>query len=106
MLLSLGLIFAYTYKGGLKTIIVTDTCYKLFFLVGSVFFTIYFICNHLNLGIVDAFETVKTVPILKSFSLKTFMTNKFHFAKKILGGMFVTITMVGLDQDLIKKFKL
>ena len=31
------------------------------------------------------------------------MTNKFHFAKQILGGMFVTITMVGLDQDLMQK---
>lgn len=102
VLLSLGLIFAYTYKGGLKTIIVTDTL-QTFFLVGSVFFTIYFICNHLNLGIVDAFETVKNSSYSKIFFFENFMTNKFHFAKQILGGMFVTITMVGLDQDLMQK---
>lgn len=102
VLLSLGLIFAYTYKGGLKTIILTDTL-QTFFLVGSVFFTIYFICNHLNLGIVDAFETVKNSSYSKIFFFENFMTNKFHFAKQILGGMFVTITMVGLDQDLMQK---
>ncbi len=102
VLLSLGLIFAYTYKGGLKTIIVTDTL-QTFFLVGSVFFTIYFICNHLNLGIVDAFETIKNSSYSKIFFFENFMTNKFHFAKQILGGMFVTITMVGLDQDLMQK---
>ena len=102
VLLSLGLIFAYTYKGGLKTIIVTDTL-QTFFLVGSVFFTIYFICNHLNLGLVDAFETVKNSSYSKIFFFENFMTNKFHFVKQILGGMFVTITMVGLDQDLMQK---
>lgn len=102
VLLSLGLIFAYTYKGGLKTIIVTDTL-QTFFLVGSVFFTIYFICDNLNLGVIDAFETVKNSNYSKIFFFEDFITNKFHFVKQILGGMFVTITMVGLDQDLMQK---
>jgi Na+/proline symporter len=48
VLISLGLIFAYTYKGGLKTIIITDTL-QTFFLISSVFLTIYFICQSLNL---------------------------------------------------------
>lgn len=102
VLLSLGLIFAYTYKGGLKTIIVTDTL-QTFFLVCSVFFTIYFICNNLDLGIVEAFETVKNSNYSKIFFFDDFITNKFHFVKQLLGGMFVTITMVGLDQDLMQK---
>ncbi len=102
VLLSLGLIFAYTYKGGLKTIIITDTL-QTFFLVGSVFFTIYFICNNLNLGVIDAFETVKNSQYSKIFFFDDFVTNKFHFVKQVLGGMFVTITMVGLDQDLMQK---
>lgn len=102
VLLSLGLIFAYTYKGGLKTIIVTDTL-QTFFLVGSVFFTIYFICNNLDLGIVEAFETVKNSNYSKILFFDDFITNKFHFVKQLLGGMFVTITMVGLDQDLMQK---
>ena len=49
VLISLALIYAYTYKGGLKTIIITDTL-QTFFIVSSVFLTIYFICDSLNLG--------------------------------------------------------
>ena len=55
VLISLALIFAYTYRGGLKTIIITDTL-QTFFLVSSVFLTIIFICNSLDLGFLDAFE--------------------------------------------------
>ena len=58
VLISLGLIFAYTYRGGLKTIIITDTL-QTFFLVSSVFLTIYFICSSLNFSAFQAFEAVK-----------------------------------------------
>jgi Na+/proline symporter len=50
VLISLALIWSYTFKGGLKTIIITDTL-QTFFLVLSVFLTIYFICNSLNFNI-------------------------------------------------------
>lgn len=102
VLMSLLLIFAYTYKGGLKTIIITDTLQTLF-LVSSVFFTIYFICDSLNLSIPQAFETVKESNYSKIFFWEDFMGNKSHFVKQILGGIFVTIAMVGLDQDLMQK---
>lgn len=98
---SLALIFAYTYRGGLKTIIITDTL-QTFFLVTSVFMTIYFICNSLDLGIVDAFETVKNSNYSKIFFFEDFLKGTY-FWKQILGGMFVTIAMVGLDQDLMQK---
>jgi len=102
VLISLLLIFAYTYKGGLKTIIITDTL-QTFFLVSSVFFTIYFICDSLNLSIPEAFETVKNSNYSKIFFFEDFIGSKFHFVKQILGGIFVTIAMVGLDQDLMQK---
>jgi len=102
VLLSLLLIFAYTYKGGLKTIIITDTL-QTFFLVSSVFFTIYFICDSLHLSIPEAFETVKNSNYSKIFFFEDFIGSKFHFVKQILGGIFVTIAMVGLDQDLMQK---
>lgn len=102
VLISLLLIFAYTYKGGLKTIIITDTL-QTFFLVTSVFFTIYFICDSLNLTLGQAFETVKQSNYSKIFFFDDFITSKFHFVKQIIGGMFVTIAMVGLDQDLMQK---
>lgn len=102
VLISLALIFAYTYRGGLKTIIITDTL-QTFFLVTSVFLTIFFICRSLNLNAFEAFEAVKSSNYSKIFFFEDFMTNKFHFIKQILGGMFVTIAMVGLDQDLMQK---
>ena len=59
VLISLLLIFAYTYRGGLKTIIITDTLQTLF-LVSSVFLTIFFICRSLNLSV---FEAVKPITL-------------------------------------------
>nr|WP_294900062.1 sodium:solute symporter [uncultured Pedobacter sp.] len=102
VLISLTLIWLYTFRGGLKTIIITDTL-QTSFLVLSVILTIYFICDSLNLGLVDAFETIKHSGYSKIFFLDDFMTNKFHVSKQLIGGMFVTIAMIGLDQDLMQK---
>ncbi len=102
VLIALALIWAYTYKGGLKTIIITDTLQTLF-LVSSVFLTIYFICSSLGLNIPEAFETVKNSGYSKIFFYEDFVTNKFHVSKQLLGGIFVTLAMVGLDQDLMQK---
>jgi Na+/proline symporter len=102
VLISLGLIWSYTFKGGLKTIIITDTL-QTFFLVLSVFLTIYFICNSLDLSIPQAFETIKNSGYSKIFFYEDFLTNGFHISKALLGGIFVTIAMTGLDQDLMQK---
>lgn len=102
VLISLLLIFSYTYRGGLKTIIITDTLQTVF-LVASVFLTIYFICDSLDLNAIGAFNEVKNSNYSKVFFFDDFMTSKFHFVKQIIGGMFVTIAMVGLDQDLMQK---
>ncbi|MFC6876189.1 sodium:solute symporter [Flavobacterium myungsuense] len=101
VLISLLLIFAYTYRGGLKTIIITDTL-QTFFLVSSVFLTIFFICNSLNLSVFEAFEELKNSNYSKVFFFEDYMKGTY-FWKQILGGIFVTIAMVGLDQDLMQK---
>ena len=101
VLISLLLIFAYTYRGGLKTIIITDTLQTVF-LVSSVFLTIYFICSSLNLNVFEAFEAVKNSNYSKIFFFEEYMKGTY-FVKQILGGIFVTIAMVGLDQDLMQK---
>ena len=101
VLISLALIFAYTCRGGLKTIIITDTL-QTFFLVSSVFLTIIFICNSLDLSFIQAFETVKESNYSKIFFFDDFNKGNY-FWKQLLGGMFVTIAMIGLDQDLMQK---
>lgn len=99
--ISLGLIFTYTYRGGLKTIIITDTLQTLF-LVSSVFLTIYFICNKMNLNVLQAFEEIKNSNYSKVFFFDDWMKGTY-FWKQILGGIFITIATVGLDQDLMQK---
>jgi Na+/proline symporter len=101
VLISLGLIFAYTYRGGLKTIIITDTLQTLF-LVTSVFLTIIFICNSLDFSMIQAFEAVKDSNYSKIFFFEDYLKGNYVI-KQILGGIFVTIAMVGLDQDLMQK---
>ena len=101
VLVSLALIFAYTYRGGLKTIIITDTL-QTFFLISSVFLTIIFICRSLNFDVVEAFEQVKNSNYSKVFFFEDYLKGTY-FWKQILGGIFVTIATVGLDQDLMQK---
>ena len=101
VLISLMLIFTYTYRGGLKTIIITDSL-QTFFLLASVFLTIYFICDSLNFGLIEAFEQIKTSNYSKIFFFEDIMKGTY-FWKQILGGIFVTIATVGLDQDLMQK---
>jgi Na+/proline symporter len=102
VLISLGLIWSYTYKGGLKTIIITDTLQTVF-LVLSVILTIFFICDSLDLNLFQAFETIKNSGYSKVFFYEDFITSKFHVSKQLLGGIFVTIAMTGLDQDMMQK---
>ena len=99
--LSLALIFAYTYRGGLKTIIITDTL-QTFFLVTSVFLTIYFVCQSLDFGMAEAFENIKKSNYSQIFFFEDYLKGTY-FWKQLIGGIFVTIATVGLDQDLMQK---
>jgi Na+/proline symporter len=102
VIICLLLIWAYTFKGGLKTIIITDSLQTLF-LVSSVFLSIYFICRSLDMSVFEAVEAVKNSSYSKIFFFDDFMTSHFHLGKQFIGGMFITIGMVGLDQDLMQK---
>jgi len=64
--------------------------------------TIIFICNSLNYNFTEAFEAVKNSNYSKIFFYEDYLKGNF-FVKQILGGIFVTIAMVGLDQDLMQK---
>lgn len=98
----LMLIWSYTYKGGLKTIIITDTLQTVF-LLSAVVLSIWFISRSLNLNIAESFEMVKNSSYSTIFHWNDFLGNKNHFLKQFISGIFVTIAMVGLDQDLMQK---
>ena len=96
------LIWMYTNKGGLKTIIITDTL-QTTFLVLAVILSIYFMADGLGLTVVEAFEKVKDSSYSKVFIWENLLGDTRHFWKHIIGGAFVTIAMTGLDQDLMQK---
>jgi Na+/proline symporter len=102
VLICLVLIWSYTFKGGLKTIIITDSL-QTFFLVSSVFLSIYFICRSLDMNIFQAADAIKNSSYSKIFFFNSFLASKLHFSKQFLGGLFITIGMTGLDQDLMQK---
>ena len=102
VIISVLLIWIYTNKGGIKTIVWTDTL-QTAFMLGSVLLTVWFISDALDLssqkGIV---ATVSESGYAKIFFFDDFMSNN-HFLKHFLGGMFITIGMTGLDQDMMQK---
>lgn len=96
------LIWLYTFKGGIKTIIFTDTLQTLFMLI-SVIITIVFLASALDLhSISEIYTNVKESTLSKTFFLKD-INDAQYFLKSFLAGMFITITMTGLDQDMMQK---
>jgi len=102
IIICLTLIWVYTHKGGLKTIIITDLL-QTFFLLFSVVLSIYFIAQSLNMNFVEAFDAIKESTYSKIFFWDNFMGDTKNFFKLFLGGIFVTLAMFGLDQDMMQK---
>jgi Na+/proline symporter len=96
----LGMILAYTFKGGVKTIVWTDTLQTLCMLAGLVICTIY-ILNHLQLSMGDAIVKMSEHGYNKLWF--TDPNSKLFFVKQILAGAFITITMTGMDQEMMQK---
>ncbi|MDA9000032.1 sodium:solute symporter [Flavobacteriaceae bacterium] len=101
VLISVLLIWIYTFRGGIKTIVWTDTLQTTFMLI-SVLLSIYLISKSLEWSFMDFINSDE----LKSYS-NIFVTESFldknHFFKSFIGGMFITICMTGLDQDMMQK---
>ncbi len=102
VMLMMGLIYAYTFKGGLKTIIWTDTIMTTFFLAALVF-TVITIGKSLNLSGGNLFSSVLNGRYGQIFFFDNFLTNPNHFVKQFVSGALVAVAMTGLDQDLMQK---
>jgi len=99
--LSILLIWVYTFKGGIKTIVWTDTLQTLFMLI-SVGLSIYFILEQLDWSFAEFLASDEFKQYNRVLFLDDFMDSR-HLLKSFLGGMFVTICMTGLDQDMMQK---
>ncbi|MDD4646302.1 MAG: sodium:solute symporter [Bacteroidales bacterium] len=102
VLIIMGLIWLYTHKGGIRTIIWTDSVLALIFLTALVL-TIVFVMKDLDLGWASLTSQIRETGIGKMFFWDDFGGDRRHFIKYFIGGMFITITMTGLDQDLMQK---
>jgi SSS family transporter len=99
--LSIFLIWVYTYKGGVKTIIWTDSLQTAFMLV-SVALSIYFINQQLGWSLGEFLASEELRDYNQIFFVDDFFARN-HFVKSFLGGMFIAICMTGLDQDMMQK---
>ena len=100
-MVTISLIWVYTYKGGVKTIIVTDTL-QTFFLLTALVITIYLIATKLDLGVGGLISTIQESKYSQMFFFEDF-SYKHHFGKDFVAGIFIAIVMTGLDQDLMQK---
>ena len=99
VLITLLLIYVYTYKGGIKTIVWTDTLQTLFMLL-ALFVSVYLIGD--TLGWSAASEGLSSLGMTDWFVTNSPKDNDFVI-KGILGGLFITLGMTGLDQDMMQK---
>lgn len=99
VLASIALIWVYTNKGGIKTIIWTDTL-QTAFMLAAVGLTVYFLSSELQLD--SMVSSISESEYSKWFFADN-PNGKNYFWKHLLGGMFITIGMTGLDQDMMQK---
>ncbi len=96
----LGMILLYTFKGGVKSIVWTDTLQTTFMLLG-LFVCLGYVKAELGLSVADLWSKLNEKGYTDMFIYD--VHDKKFFLKQILGGMFVTITMTGLDQEMMQK---
>lgn len=94
------MVLLYTFEGGVKTIVVTDTLQTSFMII-SLIACIWFILNQLNLSPTEAFNQLSAQNYTHFINFDP--NSKTFFLKTILGGMFITIAMTGLDQEMMQK---
>ncbi len=98
---TIALIWLYTFKGGVKTIVWTDS-FQTIFLISAVCITVWQITSKLDLSFGEMLTTVSQSDYSKMFYLDNPNSASFFF-KQFLGGMFITISMTGLDQEIMQK---
>jgi len=94
------LIILYTFKGGIRTIVWTDMLQTTFMLL-AVILSIIYISREMGTPVKDLFAQISDSRISKMFI--TEWTHERHFLKQFFSGMFITITMTGLDQEMMQK---
>ena len=96
----IAIILLYTFRGGIKTVVWTDTLQTTFLLAAAVA-TVVAILSTLDLSVGDLLKVSAEKGYTRMF--ETDPTAPKYYWKQLLAGMFITITMTGLDQDMMQK---
>ncbi len=96
----IAIILLYTFRGGIKTVVWTDTLQTTFLLLAAVA-TVIAILNNLDISLGELLRRSADKGYTRMF--ETDPTAPKYYLKQILAGMFITITMTGLDQDMMQK---
>ncbi len=94
------MILLYTFKGGVKTIVWTDTL-QTFFMLLALVVCVFYIMGDLNLSFSQVMTQLDGLGYTEVFN--TDVMDKKFFLKQIIGGAFITISMTGLDQEMMQK---
>lgn len=100
VMVTIILIWLYTFRGGIKTIVWTDTLQTLFMLL-SVGISIYLVGQELEMSLGEMIATVEEKKMSKIFFWD--WDNARNFFKQFISGAFIAIVMTGLDQDMMQK---
>ncbi len=101
VLFTLLMVWLYTFQGGVKTLIWTDSL-KTFCLVASVVLCIYVIASDMHLGVGGLLSMIDESPLSQVFFWDD-VNDKRFFWKQFLAGMFTMIATSGLDQDMMQR---
>lgn len=96
-----GLIWLYTRRGGIKTLVWTDT-FQTLCMFAALILIIYNVARHLGMSMGEAVDMVAADSRSRMFVFDDWMT-KQNFWKQFLSGIFIVIVMTGLDQDMMQK---
>ncbi|MBC7126545.1 MAG: sodium:solute symporter, partial [Bacteroidales bacterium] len=95
------LIWLYTRKGGVRTVLWTDS-FQAIAMLTAVSLSVYYISSDLNLSLSGIVKAVSSSPLSRVWFFDD-PNQRFYFWKQFLGGAFITIVMTGLDQDMMQK---
>lgn len=101
VVLTVALVWLYTFRGGVKSLIWTDSL-KTFCLIVSVVLCIWFIASDLELGFGSMVTAISDSDLSRMFYFDD-VNDKRYFFKQFLAGVFTMIAMTGLDQDMMQR---
>lgn len=101
-LITVILIWIYTFQGGIKTIVITDTLQTAFMILALVL-SIFFIQRGLGGSFTEIWQSAKVAGYTKTFFWSDLAASKLHFLKQFFSGALIALVMTGLDQDMMQK---